>query len=113
LKDIQIALLLDFYGDLLTEKQREAIELYYNEDLSLAEIAEQTDITRHGIRDRIIKSERILVEMEQKLGLAKRFVDMKIIIESIIVKLENIKVDNEKNTSEIDDIIVSAKTLLD
>ena len=111
MKDIKISLLLDFYGDVLTDKQREAFELYYNEDLSLAEIAEQTDITRYGVRDRIVKSECILLEMEEKLGLAKRFNDMKIVIESIIVRLENIKID--KDTSVIDDIIISAKTLLD
>jgi len=111
LKDIKISLLLDFYGDILTDKQREAVELYYNEDLSLSEIAEQTDITRYGIRDRIVKSENILLEMEEKLGLAKRFDDMKIVIDSIINKLEKIKTDND--ISVVDDIIISAKTLLD
>ena len=111
MKDIKISLLLDFYGDILTDKQREAVELYYNEDLSLSEIAEQTDITRYGIRDRIVKSENILIDMEDKLGLAKRFEDMKTVIESIINKLENIK--NDKDISVIDDIIISAKTLLD
>ena len=111
MKDIKISLLLDFYGDILTDKQREAVELYYNEDLSLSEIAEQTDVTRYGIRDRIVKSENILIDMENKLGLAKRFEDMKTVIESIINKLENIK--NDKDISVIDDIITSAKTLLD
>ena len=111
MKDIKISLLLDFYGDILTDKQREAVELYYNEDLSLSEIAEQTDITRYGIRDRIVKSENILLEMEEKLGLAKRFDDMKIVIDSIINKLEKIKTDND--ISVVDDIIISAKTLLD
>lgn len=111
MKDIKISLLLDFYGEILTDKQREAVELYYNEDLSLSEIAEQTDITRYGIRDRIVKSELILREMEEKLGLAKRFNDMKNVIESIILKLENLKNDNDSDA--IDEIIVSAKTLLD
>lgn len=111
MKDIKISLLIDFYGEILTDKQREAVELYHNEDLSLSEIAEQTDITRYGVRDRIVKSELILREMEEKLGLAKRFNDMKSVIEMIILKLENLKNDNDSNV--IDEIIISAKTLLD
>lgn len=111
MKDIKISLLLDFYGDILTDKQREAVELYYNEDLSLSEIAEQTDVTRYGIRDRIIKSENILLDMEEKLGLAKRFNDMKEVIELIIYKLEAIRINND--ITVIDEIIESAKTLLD
>lgn len=111
LKDIRISLLLDFYGDILTDKQREAVELYYNEDLSLSEIAEQTDITRYGVRDRIVKSETILLEMEEKLGLVKRFDDMKDVIETIINKLEIVKSNND--VTIIDDIIISAKTLLE
>ena len=47
-KDLRITFLLDFYGDMLTEKQREVVECYYNEDLSLAEIAEEKGITRQG-----------------------------------------------------------------
>ena len=57
-KDLSIAVLLDFYGDLLTEKQARAIDLYYNEDLSLAEIAEPLGISRQGVRDSIKRGER-------------------------------------------------------
>lgn len=108
---MKISLLLDFYGDILTDKQRESVELYYNEDLSLSEIAEQTNITRYGVHDRIVKSESILLDMEEKLGLAQRFDDMKNVIELIIDKLEMIKENND--ITHIDDIINSAKTLLD
>ena len=72
-KDMQISLLLDFYGDMLTEKQRDVIELYYNEDLSLAEIAAHSKITRQGVRDSIKRAESTLLELEERLGLAKRF----------------------------------------
>ena len=71
-KDMQISLLLDFYGDMLTEKQRDVIELYYNEDLSLAEIAAHSKITRQGVRDSIKRAESTLLELEERLGLAKR-----------------------------------------
>lgn len=72
-KDLKITFLLDFYGEMLTDTQREMIEAYYNEDLSLAEIAEDRDITRQGVRDAIKRAEQQLFEMEERLGLAKRF----------------------------------------
>lgn len=71
-KDLSICLLLDFYGALLTDKQREVINYYYNEDLSLAEIAEHTGITRQGVRDSIKRGEAILLETEAQLGFARR-----------------------------------------
>lgn len=72
-KDLYISVLFDFYGDILTEKQQEVIDFYYNEDLSLAEISEHQHITRQGVRDSIKRAEAVLLEMEEKLGLAKRF----------------------------------------
>ena len=72
-KDLRIAYLLDFYGDMLTGTQREVLDAYYNEDLSLAEIAQDRDITRQGVRDAIKRAEQQLLEMEDRLGLARRF----------------------------------------
>lgn len=72
-KDLRIAVLYDFYGDMLTDKQQEVIELYYNEDLSLAEIADHTSITRQGVRDSIKRAENQLYQFEEQLGLAARF----------------------------------------
>ena len=72
-KDLRIAYLLDFYGDMLTGTQREVLDAYYNEDLSLAEIAQDRDITRQGVRDAIKRAEQQLLEMEERLGLARRF----------------------------------------
>ena len=75
-KDLRIAYLLEFYGDMLTGTQREVTDAYYNQDLSLAEIAEDRDITRQGVRDAIKRAEQQLLEMEERLGLARRFQDM-------------------------------------
>ena len=69
----RMALLFDFYGDLLTDRQKEFYDLYYNEDLSLAEIAQDRDITRQGVRDAIKRAEALLFEMEECLGFARRF----------------------------------------
>ena len=66
-KNMEISLLFDFYGDMLTEKQRDVVELYYNDDLSLAEIAENEGITRQGVRDSIKRAEAQLLEMEDRL----------------------------------------------
>lgn len=73
MKNLDISLLLDFYGDMLTDKQRDIIDLYYNDDLSLAEIAEDCDITRQGVRDCIKRAEQQLLNFEEKLQLAKKF----------------------------------------
>jgi len=75
-KDLGVSLLLDFYGDMLTDKQRDVVKLYYNEDLSLAEIAEHSGITRQGVRDSIKRAEVQLREYEDCLGLARRFGDI-------------------------------------
>ena len=69
----RMALLYDFYGDMLTDRQKEFYGLYYNEDLSLAEIAENYGITRQGVRDVIVRAEAILTELEDKTGIIKRF----------------------------------------
>ena len=67
------SMLLDFYGELLTEKQRECCDLHYNEDLSLSEIAEQAGVSRQGVWDNIRRAEAALQQIEEKTGLIRRF----------------------------------------
>ena len=76
-KNLQVTFLMDFYGEILTEKQLSFLEYYYNEDLSLAEIAENEGITRQGVRDAIKRAETQLFETEKKLGLVKKFDEIK------------------------------------
>lgn len=71
-KNVRMAILFDYYGDMLTEKQKEYFDLYYNENLSLAEIAENDGISRQGVRDIIVRAEAILVDFENKLGMVRR-----------------------------------------
>ncbi|MPM57538.1 hypothetical protein SDC9_104360 [bioreactor metagenome] len=113
-KDLQIALLLDFYGEMLTEKQRTFLEYYYDDDLSLAEIAENEGITRQGVRDAIKRAEGQLLDMENRLGLVKRFEDMKTGLNSIndcAVKIseENMRVGLSR---EISDLTVKIRMLV-
>ena len=74
-KDLNIGFLLDFYGDVLTERRKDALDFYYNNDMSLSEIAEEMGISRQGVRDLIKKAEEELFFYEEKLGLAKKFAD--------------------------------------
>ena len=73
----RMTMLFDFYGDVLTDRQKEFYDLYYNEDLSLGEIAENYGITRQGVRDVIVRAEAVLTELEDKTGLIKRFHTMR------------------------------------
>jgi Uncharacterized protein conserved in bacteria len=106
----KMVMLLDFYGDVLTEKQREAMDMYYNDDYSLAEIAENTGISRQGVRDRLQKSEHIINELEEKLHLFDRFGEMKSDVTKIIGRLEKLR---KLAPAEIGAVIDIARSLLD
>ena len=84
-KIVEIGMLIDFYGKLLTHKQYEIIDLYYNNDYSLGEISEILGISRQGIRDSLKRSECILYDFEEKLQLVEKFLLQK----NIISKLAN------------------------
>lgn len=71
------AMLFDFYGELLTDKQREYYDLHYNEDYSLGEISEQKKITRQGVWDIIRRAENIMRLTEEKTGLIRRFEELR------------------------------------
>jgi hypothetical protein len=86
----RMTMLYDFYGELLTDRQKEFFDLYYNEDLSLAEIAENYGISRQGVRDVIVRAEGIMTEMEDKTGIIKRFHLMQGQLSSISENLDKI-----------------------
>ena len=73
----RMTMLFDFYGELLTDRQKEFFDLYYNEDLSLSEIAENEGISRQGVRDVIVRAEGVMQEVEDKTGLIRRFEQMR------------------------------------
>lgn len=95
-KNLEVSLLLDFYGDMLTKKQRDMVEYYYNDDLSLSEIAENEGITRQGVRDSIKRAEAQLYDMEKKLKLAKRFKEMRSDFEEIYKYAKEIDLYNDR-----------------
>lgn len=85
------SLLLDFYGETLTDKQRECYDLHYNEDLSLAEIAEQLGISRQGVWDNIRRAEAALAGLEEKTGLIARFTEIERTLTGVLADLEAIR----------------------
>ena len=74
-KNVEIALLLDFYGNMLTDRQREIMNLYYEDNLSLSEIAEELNISKQGVSDSLKRSEKVLYDTESKLQLMKQQLD--------------------------------------
>lgn len=97
-KNIEVSLLFDFYGELLKPSGRKATELYYNDDLSLAEIAAQTGITRQGVRDSIKRCEQQLFDFEKKLGLLRQFQALRQELDEIAVIAEKIKTESQDDT---------------
>lgn len=100
-KDLSITILLDVYGQLLTEKQRFAIDLYYNEDLSLAEIANEIEISRQGVRDSIKQGERHLTEYEETFGLVRRFRNIGAQLKKLDELLETLDFEGKEKIKEI------------
>ena len=74
-KNVEICLLLDFYGKLLTDRQREIMALYYEDNLSLTEVAEELNISKQGVSDSLKRSEKVLYETEEKLQLLKQHME--------------------------------------
>lgn len=103
-KLVEIGILFDFYGKLLTEKQYGVVELFYIEDFSLSEIGEELNITRQGVYDTLKRAEEKLYQYESTLGLASKFRENHHNIKRILELTEEIKssVENEDYKEIID-----------
>ncbi len=111
----RMAMLFDFYGDMLTERQREFYDLYYNEDLSLSEIAENYGISRQGVRDVIVRAEATLTELEDKTGIIRRFHVMQDQLKNVQRAVTDI---GQRNTQqyqdeEIENLVKEINAILD
>lgn len=107
-KNIEIGLLYEFYNELLTKKQQYVIDSYYNNDLSLSEIAEELSISRQGVQKQIKDAEKTLYNYEEKLQLLNKFLENKKILETIYKDLNML----EKKYDKDFDIIESVKNRL-
>ena len=108
-KNLNVNILLDVYGVLLTDRQRVTLELYYGEDLSLGEISEETGITRQGVMNCIRKSERKLYEYETKLGLIRKFRELSEDIDKMEGLVLQSDMTNRAVLAQIDDLMVAIK----
>ena len=106
-KDLNISYLLDFYGELLSDRKRIVMDMYFNEDLSLAEIAEQIGISRQGVRDIIKKSEEELYFYEEKLGLAKKLQAVESAVTALYNKaiLQNAPTETQQQIAELAELV--------
>ncbi|MEG2769400.1 MAG: YlxM family DNA-binding protein [Oscillospiraceae bacterium] len=111
-KDLEISFLLDFYGDVLTEKQRDVMEQYYNDDLSLSEIADNFGISRQGVRDSIKRGEAVILDLEEKVGFAKRYRAVQQGVSEILQSAKDINFYNNNSYSPNEDIHNSVESML-
>ncbi len=112
-KNVQISMLCQIYGKLLTDKQFELIDDYYNNDLSLSEIAENNEITRQAVRDIIKKGEKKLFEYEKELKIMEKMLNQEKKLKNIIQDLENLKKNLSFNDNKkIDEIKIKLESLV-
>lgn len=113
-KNVKVSILCQIYGKLLTKKQFEIVTDYYDNDLSLSEIAENNQITRQAVRDIIKKSEKKLYELEEELSFMEKQINYEKKINCIIEKIAQIQKEeiNLKNRENLDKIKKELKSLI-
>ena len=110
---VEMLLLFDYYGDMLTERQRMCLDLRYNQDLSLAEIAEELGVSRQGVHDNIIRAEAHLLRMEVKTGCVHRYLQSRAAMQVILASVEKLKDHSDMAVREIADKIARAASSIE
>lgn len=105
---LELILLYDYYGNLLTARQRECFELRYNQDLSLGEIGEELGISRQGVHDNLSRTEALLRNMEQKTGCAKRDQACRTAARTILAAAQKLRNHSDTAVSLLAQEIISA-----
>lgn len=111
-KNLEMSYLLDFYGEVLTDKQRDMMQQYFNMDLSLSEIADNFNITRQGVRDAIKRGEATLTQLEDQIGFAGKYRDIVSGVEQIKTLAQNISFYNMSSYTTNDEITKSASRIM-
>lgn len=109
---IEISLLYDFYGQLLTAKQRELLKLYHEDNYSLSEIAEEYGISRQGVHDAVKKAEKSLHAYENKLGLVNKFTATEEAVTEIDSEIDRLIQENSQN-KKLTERLKHIKTIID
>lgn len=106
------SLLYDFYGELLTDKQKDIVDMYYNNDLTLSEISEQIGISRQGVYDALKRAENTLEDYEKKLGLVEKLLQQKSLLKKISSMLDQILSSELQNSEVSKDRIIEIKNII-
>lgn len=105
---IEIILLFDYYGDLLTERQRMCFDLRHNQDLSLAEIAEELQVSRQGVYDNLSRAEALLRNMEEKTGCVRRDLQCRKAASTILSAAQQLSASTDKQVRDLAGEIINA-----
>jgi len=111
MKNLKVSYLLDFYGKLFSEKQQEFLEMYFQDDMSLSEIAEVTGITRQGVYDNIKRCEKEILSLESKLNLMDSFIEMSSFLDMVETKLDG-RTLSENDIAEIKTSVSKIRNLI-
>ncbi len=110
---LQMTLLFDYYGDLLTDRQRMCFDLRHNQDLSLAEIAQELNVSRQGVHDNLTRAEALLRNMEEKTGCVRRDLQCRKAAQKIAAAAGQLAGHDDKTVSELACEILSAARQLE
>ena len=105
---LEMTLLFDYYGELLTQRQQMCFDLYYNQDLSLAEIAQELQVSRQGVYDNLSRGEAILRNMEEKTGCVRRSLQNRRILRTIAEAASELAAHSDPAVRDLSGRILSA-----
>ena len=113
MEPLEMTLLYDYYGDLLTERQRSCVDLRYNQDLSLAEIAQELGISRQGVFDNLSRAEALLRNMEEKTGCVRRALQARKAVSKILSAADQLAGNPDQGVSRLAHVIITAARSLE
>lgn len=110
---LEMTLLFDYYGDLLTDRQKMCFDLRHNQDLSLAEIAEELQVSRQGVHDNLSRAEALLQNMEEKTGCVRRDMQCRQAAQDILSAAEALLKSNDETVLQLAEQIRRAAKILE
>ena len=110
---VQMLLLFDYYGDMLTDRQRMCLDLRYNHDLSLAEIAEELQVSRQGVHDNIVRAEAHLQKMEAKTGCVRRYLQSRDAMHTILASVKALESHTDPAVRQVAKTIAEAASSIE
>ncbi len=113
MEPLEMTLLYDYYGDLLTERQRSCVDLRYNQDLSLAEIAQELGVSRQGVFDNLSRAEALLRNMEEKTGCVRRALQARKAVSKILSAADQLAGNPDQDVSRLAKVIITAAKSLE